>query len=99
IRVGPRTKYAIPESRICPTCGEEFTPRRDDAGRGYGRYCSSRCRNRSPERLRMLRVNWDEGGPMTLGLCYDAAGKSKGYFRPETREKYGPRWAKAIAEL
>jgi hypothetical protein len=51
-----------------------------------------------PDVAERYRDDWDKGGPLTLALMYTPAGKSKGYFKPETREKYGPKWAPSIAE-
>lgn len=30
--------------RFCPVCGKEFHPRMADVKRGWGRFCSKRCK-------------------------------------------------------
>jgi hypothetical protein len=52
-----------------------------------------------PDVVERYRHDWDHGGPLTLGLCYDNEGKSKDYFTAEMREKHLPKWAGPVAEL
>jgi hypothetical protein len=51
-----------------------------------------------PDVAERYRHDWEKGGPLTLGLFYGREGELKPYFKPETRERHLPKWAKAIAE-
>jgi hypothetical protein len=86
------TKYPVPEPRLCLTCGKEFTPRRDQAGRGHGFYCSPDCAGHkvvSEESRERMRLGHRRRSPIAEGVRRNRIAEAvRGTTRPDMRRRH-----------